>query len=98
MAGPIFKVWFSKFKAPWYQLTPEQQDKLMAQATEYAKQLGVENIAFCASAWASEEWHFWGVEKFPDLEAVQKYSDFLFSLNWFNYIESKTYLGTEFSM
>jgi hypothetical protein len=35
------------------------------------------------------------VEKYPDIDAVQTHANNLFSLNWFSYIESKTYLGTD---
>lgn len=95
MAQPIYKVWFMKYKEPWYKLTPEEQGKLMAQNLESAKQLGVELVMMRASVWASEEWLAWGVEKYPDIEAVQKHANNLFSINWFEYIESKTYLGIE---
>lgn len=95
MAQPIYKVWFMKYKESWYKLTTEEQNKLMAQNTESQKQVGCEAIMVCASVWASEEWLAWGVEKYPNIEAVQKHSENLYSMNWFEYAESKTYLGTE---
>jgi hypothetical protein len=49
----------------------------------------------CVSFWSSEEWLGWGVEKYPDIEAVQKHAETLYNLKWFEYIESNTYLGTE---
>jgi len=95
MAQPIYKVWFMKYKEPWYKLTTEEQNKLGAQNEESLKQVGAEHIISCVSVWSSEEWLAWGVEKYPDIEAVQKHTNNLFSLNWFEYIESKTCLGTE---
>ena len=95
MAQQIYKVWFMKYKEPWYKLTTEEQNKLMAQSDEARKQVGCEVIIVCASVWSSEEWLAWGVEKYPNIEAVQKYSENLYSMNWFEYAESKTYLGTE---
>jgi len=95
MAQPIYKVWFFKYKEPWYKLTKEEQDKLMAQNAESLKQLGGELVMMRVSIWASEDWLAWGVEKYPDIEAVQKHANNLFSWNWFEYIESKTYLGVE---
>jgi hypothetical protein len=95
MAQEIYKVWFMKYKEPWYKLSKEEQDALMAKNMESAKQCGVELVMLRACGWASEEWLAWGVEKYPDLEAVQKHANNLFSLNWFEYIESKTYLGVE---
>ena len=95
MAQPIYKVWFMKYKESWYKLTTEEQNKLMAQNAESLKQVGAEHIISCASVWSSEEWLAWGVEKYPDIEAVQKHAMALYDLKWFEYVESKTYLGTE---
>jgi hypothetical protein len=95
MAGPIYKVWLMKYKEPWYKLTIEEQNKLMAQGGEALKQAGGDEIIMCASMWSSEKWLGWGVEKFPDIDAVQKHSEKLFSLNWFEYIDSVSYLGVE---
>jgi hypothetical protein len=97
MAQSIYKTWFMKPKEPWYKLTTEEQNKLLAQNNESLKQLGVESIITCTSGWSSEEWLFWGVEKYPDIEAVQKHTDNLFNINWFEYVESKTYLGVEWT-
>jgi len=95
MAQPIYKVWLMKYKEPWYKLTTEQQNKLNEQNQESLKQVGGESIMMCMSVWASEEWLGWGVEKYPNIEAVQKHTENLFNLNWFEYIESSTYLGVE---
>ncbi len=98
MAQPIYKVWFAKYKEPWYRLTPEEQNKLTGKIAESLKQLGIEEIVLCTSVWSSEEWLGWGVEKYPDLEAVQKHADNLFGLNWFEYVDSKMILGTELTL
>jgi hypothetical protein len=98
MAQAIYKVFMFRYKEAWYQLSVEEQNKLMAQDEESLKALGVELVILCGSAWSSEEWLAWGVEKYPDIEAVQKHADNLDRLNWFKYIESKSYLGTELPM
>ena len=95
MAQPIYKVFFMKYKESWYKLTTEEQNKLMAQNVESLKQVGGEVVMVCQSVWSSEEWLAWGVEKYPNIEAVQKHSENIYNMNWFEYAESKTYLGTE---
>ena len=95
MAQPVYKVWLMKYTESWYKLTTEEQNKIMAQIEESLKQVGAELIILCASVWSSEEWFAWGVEKYPDIEAVQKHAENLFRMNWYQYIDSKTYLGTE---
>jgi hypothetical protein len=66
----------------------------MAQNEASLKKVGAESIVFCVSL-SSEEWAGWGVEKYPNIEAVQQHLQDLFALNWFRYFESKTCLGME---
>jgi hypothetical protein len=95
MAQPIYKVFFIKFKEPYYKLTKEEQNKFGEQGAAALKQVGAESIVACMSVWANEQWLGWGVEKYPDIEALQKYTKTLYDLNWFEYFDSITYLGTE---
>ena len=44
---------------------------------------------------ASEQWPVFGVEEFPNIEAVQEYAEALKELNLARYVESMTVLGTE---
>jgi hypothetical protein len=98
MAQPIYKVFIMKYKEPWYKLTTEEQNKLASQGAEALKQVGAESIITCISFWSSEEWLGWGVEKYPDIEAVQKHAEILFGLNWYEYIEAESHLGTEMTV
>jgi len=95
MTQPIYKIWFMNYKEPWYKLTQEEQDKLMAANVESLKQVGAESLIMCVSGTFNEKWLGWGVEKYPDLDAVQKHTLSLFNINWFEYIDSRTCLGTE---
>ena len=52
-------------------------------------------LVMCSAAWSNERWPFFGVEEFPDLEAVQRHEQILTDLNWARYIDSRTTLGTE---
>ncbi len=97
MTQPIYKVYFLKYKEPWYKLTTEDQDKILSQTAVDLKQLGGESIIICRSGWASAEWRYWGVKKNPDIKAVQKRSDLLNNMNWGQYAEVKSCLGVETS-
>lgn len=94
MTQPIYKLWFGKPTAAYYQLSKEEKEQLRTRQQEYAASLGVETILQCESAWASEQWQGWGVEKYPDLEALQKLVAFETELQWYRYVESTTILGT----
>jgi hypothetical protein len=95
MAQTIYKVWLVKPTEAWHQLSHEEQDKLFAQVAEARAKVGGTIPIACQSGWASEQWPFWGVDQFPDIEANQKFTELLNAFNWFRYMESLTVLGTE---
>jgi hypothetical protein len=66
---------------------------LVQQALDTA---GGKELVMCSAAWSNERWPFFGVEEFPDLEAVQRHTQLLIELGWGRYIDSRTTLGTQF--
>lgn len=95
MAQPIYKFFMFKPKEAWYQLSQEEQKNHLAKIEESLKKVGGKVIVACNSGWSSDQWSFFGVEEFPDIEAVQKHSEDLDKLNWFRYSESMSFLGTK---
>ena len=95
MAQAIYHMFLAKPTEAWYQLSREEQDNLIAKSAAAREQVGGKEVVFCNSGWAAEQWSLWGVEQYPDLEAVQKHHELLTALNWFRYIESMTFLGTK---
>lgn len=67
----------------------------MTKVNEAMDTVGGQRLALCNSRWSVEEYPFFGIEVFPDLEAEQKHSALLEELNWFRYIQGTTVLGTE---
>ena len=59
------------------------------------QKVGGKRIVLCDSSWASEEWPVFGVEQFPNIEAVQQYAEALAELNLPRYLVSVSILGTE---
>ena len=96
MAKPIYKLFVAKPSQTSYKLSQEEQQKIFAKIEEALEKVGGKQIIACDSGWASEQWTFWGVEEYPDIEAVQKYTEMLNELNWFQYVDSFTVLGTKF--
>ena len=94
MAEPIYKMFRARWKEPWFALSEEEQDALAAKVQAALEQAGGKSLVFCNSMWNSEQWWGWGVEEFPDLEAVQQHAELLAELNWMRYVESETLLGT----
>ena len=95
MAQEIYHLFLAKPTEAWYQLSEKEQNQLLAKGVEALTQVGGKSIVNCNSSWASEQWHFWGVEQYPNIEALQKHTELLNAINWFRYVESMTLLGTE---
>src|SRR5688500_10443967 len=94
MAKPIYKLFIGKPTEAWYQLSEEEQKGRLEKVNGLLEQVGGKRVVMCDSSWASDQWLVFGVEEFPDIEAVQRFSAGLNELNWFRYIESTTLLGT----
>jgi len=95
MAQEIYHLFLAKPTEAWYQLSEEEQNQLLAKVAEALTQVGGKSIVNCNSSWSSEQWHFWGVEQYPNIEALQKHTELLNAVNWFRYVESMTLQGTE---
>jgi hypothetical protein len=99
MSGPIYKLFLLKPLPSWYALSEEEQNAIDAKVAESRDKVGAKLIVACESAWSSEQWMGFGVEEFPDIEAVQKHTAYLNQLNWpHQYAESMTLLGTKWEL
>ena len=94
MAQPIYKVFIARYTEAWHQLSKQEQDDLFAKNMAAFERLGCKFVLVCDSLWASDQWHFWGVAEFPDLESIQKYTEAMVELNWFRYVDGVSVLGT----
>ena len=94
MVGPVYKMFHARWTEAWYQLTEEQREAIFAKMNEITERLGIKSTVVCDSSWTSDKWLFWGVEEYPDMEAVQEYARHLVELDWFRYVDSETLLGT----
>jgi hypothetical protein len=90
----IIKVLFMKPKEAYFGLSEEKRKEFVAKATKDVTEVGGKWLALCNCYWANEEWLWFGVMEFPDIEAVQKHSKFIEELEQIRYVESKSYLGT----
>ncbi len=98
MAGPIHKVFRASFSEAWYQLSKDEQAALIKKVNEAREQAGSTSSALYDCSWSSEEWQFFGIEVYPDLDAVQKHYELLRAFDWFRYLKSSILLGTETSV
>ena len=96
MAKPIYKLFLGTPKPNWYRLSKAEQDKMLAKLSTLLEKAGGKRIVLCDSAWSSEKWAYFGLEEFPDTDAVQKYSELMAEINWpFEFVHSFSILGTK---
>jgi hypothetical protein len=95
MAEPIYKLFMGRFSEAWYQLSKEEQNNLIAKVNGALEKAGGRRPLLFDSSWSSDQWSFAGIEEFPNIEAVQKFTTALQELNWFRYCESTNVLGTK---
>jgi hemerythrin superfamily protein len=95
MAGPIYKLWMFRPKEAWYQLSQEERDKNTNRIMEDIEKVGGKSLLMCSPTWSTERWLAFGIEEYPDIEAVQKFTDMLLERDHFRYIESVSMLGTK---
>ena len=79
----------------WYQLSSEEQASILQKDRESVEKAGGKTIVSADCSWSSEEYLFFGVEEYPDIEAEQKHVKDLNDMNFFRYLDSKVILGTE---
>jgi hypothetical protein len=98
LAQTIYKLWQGRMTEAWHQLPEKEQQRLLNLVMEALTTAGGKELVICSAAWSNERWPFFGVEEFPDLEAVQTHEQILTDLNWGRDIESRTTLGTELTL
>lgn len=96
MSQPIYKTFLSRNTEAYYQTSEAERGELFAKLDAAFQKAGGRRLVFCNSYWASDQWQFFGVEVFPDIDAVQQYMQAAADLNLPRYVESLSVLGTEF--
>jgi hypothetical protein len=94
----IYKLYMMKPKEAWYSLSKEEQRGIIAQDAEIShrtmEQHGGRTVLACDCFWSTEDWLLFGVEEYPNIEAVQASTRALREMGWFKYFESRIVLGT----
>ena len=95
MSKPVYVLVLGKGPTEaWYQLPPDEQQKLMGPAFASRDQAGGKVLANCDSRWSSQQWSSFSVEEYPSIEALQEHMKCLEEMNWWRYVEITTILGT----
>jgi hypothetical protein len=96
VAKPVYKLYFGTPKPNWYQLSKDEQEKILAKLRTLLEKVGGKSIIMCNSGWSNENYAYFGLEEFPDTDSVQKHSELMSELNWpFEFFDSHSILGTK---
>jgi hypothetical protein len=94
----IYKLYMMKPKEAWYSLSKAEQRRIIAQDAEISHRMmekhGGRSVVACDCFWSTEDWLLFGVEEYPNIEAVQSSTRALREMGWFKYFESRIVLGT----
>jgi hypothetical protein len=98
MEQQVYKLWQGRWTEAWHALAAEEQRRLLGQAQKALDTAGGKQLVLCSAAWSNEQWPFFGLEEFPDIDAVHRHAQLLLDLNWGRYIESRTTVGTQLNL
>ena len=95
MTQIIYKHYIGRMTEAWHKLPEQDQKALLAKVEQSLEKAGGKVLIECDSSWCNEHYNFWGVEQFPDIEAVMAHTMALNELNWDRYVDTTTVLGTK---
>ena len=95
MSAPIYKLFMFRNTEAYYQASEAEQNEFLAKLDAAFQKAGGKRLVMCNSYWSSDQWQYFGVEVFPNIECVQEYAAALNELNMPRYVESISLLGTE---
>jgi hypothetical protein len=96
MSGPIYKLFLFRNTAAYYEASEEERKEFLGKLNVAFEKVGGKRLVACNSYWSTEQWPVFGVEVFPNIEAVQQYAEALEEINMPRFVESMTVLGTAF--
>ena len=96
MAGPVYKLWMVELKNSWHQLTPEQREQHLDKVRTALEEVGARNIVTVKSAPYDEQWQYFGLEEFPDIEAVGQFVERLQDIGHYRYFRTRGLMGNEY--
>jgi hypothetical protein len=95
MNEPIYRFFRGRYTSAWYQLTPGEKERLVTEMGKAFQEAGVKSaVPTCYTCWSSE-WSVFGVDIYPNLEAVQKWRDSMDRLGFFQYFEIESMIGIQ---
>ena len=94
MGKPVVYLFLARWDESWFDLSDEEHASLLAAVTKSRDDVGGKGIVGADCDWSTPEWHFFGVEEFPSIEALQKHIRNQQELGFTDYLEETFVVGT----
>ena len=98
MAALVYKrVRSHQWTEVWEQLAPTERDAFLTKLDQILKMSGGKRYVLLAydTAQALQEWNTFGIEIFPDMQALHKHENLLNQLEFTKYVQTDSITGEE---
>jgi hypothetical protein len=92
---PIIKMYLGRHTPDWDALTAEEQDMLSMEAHAALDMCGGRWTLDCSVIQPEDGWQWFGIEIFPNQQALVQYHDALAALGWYRYVVELNVFGIE---
>jgi hypothetical protein len=89
----VYRLFFSRRSPQAALLDPETRENVLLRVQETARSMGITTVLSAYMRWNNESWDYFGVERFPNMETLIGYSQFLTENDWYSYSQAASYLG-----
>ena len=90
---PIYRAYLARLTSYGHTLSQETLDGAGGRAIEKAHENGGVILASAYTRWNNEAWSYFGIERYPDMESVVRYSQYLSTSGWYGIWEARSHLG-----
>lgn len=94
MDTPVFKLYLAKVSLDGTLLSERRNAELIRKLPQILRSAGGRSLV-SGTIWSDERFRSFGVQVFPSWQAVREHDRQLEELSWFQYIQSRMYLGVE---
>jgi hypothetical protein len=105
---PVYRLYLAKTQPPAQQMQKQQPgdtdnpsyqeelEQLIELSTESMHRAGAKTLLSAYMRWNSEEWEYFGIERYPTVQALIRHSQFLSSNGWYRLTQARSFLGAAY--
>jgi hypothetical protein len=94
MAKSVYFLYLAKTRPSWFQLPEKEQAAMVAKLRQSVADVGGKSLISPDCSWSSGRWDLFGVEEYPNIEALQKHIADQRQIGFTQHVEEQDFLGT----